>query len=347
MLSTMRSSNWMSSFSARDLARDAQPEPVAELHDVRLVHGRDLLAAVVAGVVEGELEDRRVPVTEIGLIEMPASRLRSAASPPAHPGDQLLGVRRALLVLDAGVEIFGVLAHDDQVDVVGSGSARRVALASGATCGVQVELLAQRDVDRAEAAADRGRDRALERDPGLADRVEDVGRERVAAVASITSAPASRTSQSNSTPVASSTRRVASVSSGPVAVARDENHSVCHAGDLAERSSGCVGRFPAVTLAEARPRADELAVGGSEQELADLRAQWDDELEARRAARTSASARSPSARSGSSAGARRRSCSAAGSTTGARPAAARRSSRSSCCRATTRAASTAFDRSCT
>src|SRR5216110_465880 len=33
---------------------------------------------------------------------------------------------------------------------------------------------------------------------------------------SITSAPASRTSQSNSTPVASSTRRVASVSSGPV-----------------------------------------------------------------------------------------------------------------------------------
>ncbi len=33
---------------------------------------------------------------------------------------------------------------------------------------------------------------------------------------SMTSTPASRTSQSNATPVASSTRRVASVSSGPV-----------------------------------------------------------------------------------------------------------------------------------
>ena len=41
----------------RDLARDAQPEPVGELHDVRLVDGRDLAAAVPARVVEGELED--------------------------------------------------------------------------------------------------------------------------------------------------------------------------------------------------------------------------------------------------------------------------------------------------
>jgi HEAT repeats len=34
-----------------------------------------------------------------------------------------------------------------------------------------------------------------------------------------------------------------------------------------------------VTLAEAAARADELALGGSERELADLRAQWGDELE--------------------------------------------------------------------
>ena len=34
-----------------------------------------------------------------------------------------------------------------------------------------------------------------------------------------------------------------------------------------------------MTLAEAAARADELALGGSERELADLRAQWGDELE--------------------------------------------------------------------
>ncbi|MGD0714239.1 MAG: HEAT repeat domain-containing protein [Gaiellaceae bacterium] len=35
-----------------------------------------------------------------------------------------------------------------------------------------------------------------------------------------------------------------------------------------------------MTLAEAASRADELALGGSERELADLRVQWADELEA-------------------------------------------------------------------
>jgi len=35
-----------------------------------------------------------------------------------------------------------------------------------------------------------------------------------------------------------------------------------------------------VTLAEAAVRADELAQAGSERELADLRGQWDEELEA-------------------------------------------------------------------
>ena len=43
--------------SRRDLAGDAEVEPVGELHDVGLVHGRDLAAAVPARVVEGELDD--------------------------------------------------------------------------------------------------------------------------------------------------------------------------------------------------------------------------------------------------------------------------------------------------
>ena len=63
-------------------------------------------------------------------------------------------------------------------------------LVAGADAGVrlarpqareQAELVPERDVHRAEAGADRRRDRALERDPVLADRVERLRRQRVAA----------------------------------------------------------------------------------------------------------------------------------------------------------------------
>src|SRR4029077_17595750 len=88
-----------------DLARDAKPEAVGELHDVRLVDGRDLLAPVLARVVERELEDaaragdRDRLDRDAGVVVAERSALR------LDPANQLLGVRRALLVLDAGVEI--------------------------------------------------------------------------------------------------------------------------------------------------------------------------------------------------------------------------------------------------
>src|SRR6478672_23338 len=92
---------------------------------------------------------------------------------------------------------------------------------------------------------------------------------------SMTSAPASRTSQSNSTPVASSTRLVASVSSGPVP-SPGIRTTRCATG---RESTYATVRVAAMTLAEAAVRADELAQEGSERELADLRAEWGDELE--------------------------------------------------------------------
>ncbi len=57
MLSTMRSSNSMSGYSLGHLAADAQEQAVGALHDVGLVHGRDLVAAVLARVLEGEARD--------------------------------------------------------------------------------------------------------------------------------------------------------------------------------------------------------------------------------------------------------------------------------------------------
>src|SRR6266508_5185584 len=97
------------------------------------------------------------------------------------PLDQLLGVGRALLVLDPDVEVLGVLAHDHQVDVVEAGAHARVGLAR-AYLRVHVELLAQADVYGAEAAAHRRRDRPLQCGAVRPDRVEDVAGQRVTAV---------------------------------------------------------------------------------------------------------------------------------------------------------------------
>src|SRR5205823_14931630 len=140
-----------------------------ELHDVRLVHARHLAASVLACVVECELEnlprtaDRDRLDRDAGVLvaELPALGL--------DPVDELLDVVGALLVLDAGVEVLGVLAHDDQIDVVEARAHAWIALARP-DLRVHVELPAKRDVDRAKAAADGCRDRALQRDSTLADR---------------------------------------------------------------------------------------------------------------------------------------------------------------------------------
>jgi hypothetical protein len=92
---------------------------------------------------------------------------------------QLLDLFRPLLELDACVEVLGVLAHDDEVRVGKSRAHPLVGLA-GPDARVEVELLAQGDVDRAVARADRGGGRALDGDAPLADRGERSIRERVA-----------------------------------------------------------------------------------------------------------------------------------------------------------------------
>src|SRR6201993_2617780 len=89
---------------------------------------------------------------------------------------------------------------------------------------------------------------------------------------SITSAPASRMSHSSSTPVASRTRRVASVSSGPVP-SPGVRTTLC-------ATAPTLFKVPRMSLQEAAAQAEQLAQAGSERELSQLRAQWDDELEA-------------------------------------------------------------------
>src|SRR6266705_1615223 len=93
----------------------------------------------------------------------------------------------------------------------------------------------------------------------------------------MTSVPASCTSQSNSTPVASRTRRVASVSSGPVPSPGMRTTRWA----TGPESTYAPVRVAAVSeLADAAAQADAFAQDGLERELAELRAQWADDLEA-------------------------------------------------------------------
>src|SRR5438128_11858065 len=87
------------------------------------------------------------------------------------------GVGRALLELEPGVDVLGVLPDDDEVQVVAK-VARALVRLHRPDERVEVERLPQGDVDAAKTAADRGRDRPLQRNFVLADRFEDVFGER-------------------------------------------------------------------------------------------------------------------------------------------------------------------------
>ena len=123
---------------------------------------------------------RLVPVMEMGLMPMPES-VRIFFLPPLSMSslrklDELLGFGCAFAELDAGVDVFGVLAKDDDVELLGmlhrAGHARVVL--HRADAGVEVEDLAQGDVERADAAADRRGQRSFDGDAEIAGRVDGV-----------------------------------------------------------------------------------------------------------------------------------------------------------------------------
>ena len=228
------------------------------------------------------------------MCELPALR--------RDPPDQLLRLLGAFLVLDPRVQVFGVFADDDQVDVLEAGADAGIRLAR-THLAVEVEALPEGDVDGAEAASDRRGDGSLEGDPRLADRVEHLVRERVAAVplhrvgAGLANVPVElHTCCLEDTPGGLGQL-------GPCAVSGDQSHSVGHGATLAAHCGARLrlavpgrghvrcqaGTWPKgrmwarvprrMSLLEAAARADELAQSGEERELAVLRQEWDDELE--------------------------------------------------------------------
>jgi hypothetical protein len=161
------------------LAGDLQEQPVRELHDVGLVGRGHLPAAVFLGVPEGRLHDSVRAEHRNGLDRDAGLLAGRGVELVGEEGAQLLDLLGALLELDPRVEILGVLAHDDEVGFREAGAHTRVGVA-GPNAGVEVELLAERDVDRAVAGADRGGRGPLDGDAALADRVERAVGERVA-----------------------------------------------------------------------------------------------------------------------------------------------------------------------
>ena len=138
---------------------------------------------------------------------------------------QPLHLVRAPLELDARVEVLGVLADDHQVGLRKAGAHPLVGLARP-DARIEVELLAQRDVDRAVARAHGRGGRALDRDPALADRVEGPVGERVALLlvdvdAGVLEVPV----ELDAGGLEHAPGRLGEL--GPGAVARDEGHAVC------------------------------------------------------------------------------------------------------------------------
>ena len=150
-----------------------EEKAVGELEDVVLGDGGDFPSSVLAGVLEGEAGDAsRARLADD--LERQARVVPDAAHARRFGQfPDLLDRRVALLELDAAVEVLVVLADDDEVDVLVARADARVAL-GGAEAGVEVEHLAEGDVNGAEAAAAGCGDRPLDGDLVLADRVEDL-----------------------------------------------------------------------------------------------------------------------------------------------------------------------------
>ena len=112
------------------------------------------------------------PVSEIGLMPTPESARMFQPNSSFSIAISALRFRRALFDLEAGVDVLGVLPEDHHVDGFGVLHRRRHALepAHRAQAHVEVEDLAQRDVQRADAAADRRGQRPLDPDQVLAER---------------------------------------------------------------------------------------------------------------------------------------------------------------------------------
>ena len=187
-----------------DLVAPVAEGAFRELHDVALVDERDALALVLDRVADGavdeplgaEVADRleadadldadvalgRADAFELllpalrGVLRAEADLLELLGEFCCEEVEDLLRLGRAAGVLDAGVDVLGVLAEDHHVHLLRVLHRRGHAgeVAHRAEADVEVEHLPQGDVERADAAADGRGQRALDADEVLLERVDGV-----------------------------------------------------------------------------------------------------------------------------------------------------------------------------
>ena len=183
---------------ARDLVAEVAERALGVLHDVSLVDERDRLVPVcdriahraVHEALGAQVRDRldadadlhgHVAVRRADAFEFLLPRigfLLRAEADLVEPFrkflrekiEQLLRIRRTRLELDASIDVLGILAEDRHVHPARIGDRRRHAFepAHRTQAHIQIEHLPQGDVERADAAADRGGQRALDRDEVIA-----------------------------------------------------------------------------------------------------------------------------------------------------------------------------------
>ena len=157
----------------RHFLSDLEKQAVGVLHDIGFGYRADLFAAVGARILEGSLNDA-ARAGDGDRLDGDRGVLPNLA---ARHVDDLLRFRGMNIIFDARVQVFGVLAHDDEIDILILGADTGIVFA-GPDTGVEVEFFAERDVHRAEAGADGSGDRAFQRDFVLTDAVQNVLRQR-------------------------------------------------------------------------------------------------------------------------------------------------------------------------
>ena len=125
-------------------------------HETLGAFARDRLDADAGSAREADLLD-----AELGLQEF----------------DQLLALFGSGCKFDAGIDVFGVFAEDDHIGLLGLTNRRRNALevVHRAQADVEIELLAQSDVERTDATANGRGQRAFDRDDIILDGIERFG----------------------------------------------------------------------------------------------------------------------------------------------------------------------------
>ena len=162
----------------------------------------------------------------IGLTEIPEPAAICFGCRPFSVSMTVFAFVASGLVLDARVQILRVLADDDDVDVLVAGAHPGIRLAR-AQARVQLELVAESDVDGAEAGPDRRRDRPLQRDAVLLDRVERlVGERRPGLLHHVDAGLAHVPVELDSGRLEDASRRLGELGAGPVP--GDEGHAMAH-----------------------------------------------------------------------------------------------------------------------